>query len=88
MDLQVLYINYELVMLYIFNIQIIQKYFRFYQFMRNMRRKIHQSKSFEYLNHIIEIGYLPPDKDYPLLKRGGFHYRESETNFYLRIKNM
>jgi len=88
MEIIQLYVNYNYVMLYLRNVKIIQKYFRMYQFMNQMRQMIHQEKSSSYLNHIIEIGYMPPNKEYPLLEKGGFHYRESENNFYLRIKNI
>ena len=49
---------------------------------------IHMNKSSTFLHDIIELGYMPPNKQYPLLRKGGIHYRESEYNFYLRIKNM
>ena len=88
MDISQLYVNYNFIILYLKKVKVIQEYFRMYQFMNQMRKMIHKEKSLLYLHDIIEFGYMPPGKDYQLLKNGGFHYRESENNFYLRIKNM
>ena len=88
MEIIRLYINYNFVKIYLQKVGIIQKYYRMYQFMNQMRKMIHMNKSSTFLHDIIELGYMPPNKQYPLLRKGGIHYRESEYNFYLRIKNM
>ena len=55
---------------------------RIYLFMKNMRKYIHTHKTLELMKDIVEISYLPPQKEYILLKNGGFNYRLHEYSFY------
>ena len=87
--LQEMYIKYIIAYIYSYWIKIIQKYYRWYRFLINLRKKIHQYKSKEYLEDIIEIAYLPPmhESDIPLLRKGGFHYCEGLRNFNKLLRN-
>jgi len=86
--LQEIYIEYMIAYIYSYRIKIIQKYYRWYRFLLNLRKKIHQYKSKEYLEDIIEIAYLPPmrESDIPIVRKGGFHYREGLRNFNKLLK--
>ena len=87
--LQEMYIKYIIAYIYSYRIKIIQKYYRWYRFLINLLKKIHQYKSKEYLEDIIEIAYLPPmhESDIPLLRKGGFHYCEGLRNFNKLLRN-
>ena len=70
--IEAMYFRYVFVFVYLHKIEIIQKYYRYYQF-----------KKFFYrcLEDIIELGYIPPTEEYQLFQKGGFRYREGLKSF-------
>ena len=65
----------------------IQRQFRRYMATRRENYLIHAQISLSHKHDIIEYSYAPPDRAslIPLLRHGGFHYREAEQSFnYLK----
>ena len=65
----------------------VQRQFRRYLAIKALNQLIHEHMSAPHRYDIIEYSYAPPEREsqLPLVRSGGFHYREAEREFnYLK----
>jgi len=79
--IELMYLQYIYTFIYIEQVKTIQKYYRNYILKKRIKLVKHLLSMQRCLEDIIEFSYLPPDNNYPLLKNGGFHYREGLKSF-------
>ena len=79
--IEIMYIQYLYTFIYIEQIKKIQRYYRNYKLKKNIQFVKHILNYQKCLEDIIELSYLPPDNNYPLIKNGGYHYREGLISF-------
>lgn len=83
-------IQYMYCQIYILQIIIIQKNYRCYKERKNYHFIKYNNKYKDVLKDIIEMSYIPPNKDIILLNKGGFRYREGLKSFnasYYKLMN-
>ena len=86
--IEAMYFQYIFVFVYLHKIEVIQRYYRYYQFKKFFNRLRHKIKMKRCLDDIIELGYIPPTEEYQLFQKGGFRYREGLKSFnecYLKL---
>ena len=76
-----LYSQYWITILFVHVVTDIQSHIRGFLHRRKYPYIIHKKAMRHVLIDICEIGYMPPTEMYPLLTRGGFHYRDAERHF-------
>ena len=82
-----LLVNYIYFQYVIQGVTLIQRQVRKYLETKTLNHLIHKQLSLSHKYDIIEYSYAPPDQasPIPLLRNGGFHYREAEQSFnYLK----
>ena len=79
--IELMYLRYIYASIYIEQVSVIQRYYRYYKFKKTFTKLKHQYKIKECLEDIIELSYMPPTPEYLLLKKGGYHYREGLKSF-------
>ena len=79
--IELMYIQYIYTFIYNEQVKIIQKNFKNFLFKKKLIFFKHFYNMKICLEDIIELSYLPPNKDYLLLKNGGYHYREGLKSF-------
>ena len=84
-----LYSQYWITVIFLNTITYIQKHIRGHMCRRRYRmrrQRIHYETYKDVMDDICQIGYAPPDIRYPLLHKGGYHYREAFLHFtYLKL---
>jgi hypothetical protein len=81
-DLLILmYLEYLFCIIYIEKITEIQRFWRGFQD-RKKYQQLRKSQDFQEIHRdVIELAYVPPNPKYPILKNGGFQYREARDRF-------
>ena len=59
-----MYFQYIFVFVYLHKIEVIQRYYRYYQFKKFFNRLRHKIKMKRCLDDIIELGYIPPTEEF------------------------
>ena len=87
-DLLILmYVEYLYCIIYIEKITEIQRFWRGFQD-RKKYQQLRKSQEFQEIHKdVVELAYVPPNPEYPLLKNGGFHYRGARYRFDRAIMN-
>lgn len=76
-----MYVEYLVCVIYIEKITEIQRFWRGFQDRKKYQQLRKYQKFQEIHRDIIELAYVPPNPEYPLLKDGGFYYRIARDRF-------